>query len=261
MNNENIDQRLLEIIKSITKLESQRLNSVSIIAYYGYINFSLNRAYVLNESNQVSIGLNATVRITLIENYWDDFAVELGIFQPTLEHIFITENLRKLEGPETFIFGSPHYLKEGVHYKNIEERKNKFSYFTLSTEGFRQIEEKYRWIYHDLFLPKLKETLDIKFLDSTINDKVKYLGGSSDDYFLALGGMQFRRMALAKLSGNPLYEDICDWNREVCKKIEAIPYENQNAFQKNFKKVFETVYERLKSVEPLKNSKLPLDLV
>ena len=132
--------------------------------------------------------------------------------------------------------------------------------FPIAEIGFNQVKEKYSWIYHDLFLPKLKETLDIKFLDNTINDKIEYLGGSSDDYFLALHGLLFRRMILAKLSGNPFYEDICERNRGICAKLDLIPEENRNAFQKNFRKVFEIVYERLKNVKPMKYTQLVLNL-
>ena len=260
MSKEDIDNRLKSILINITHLPNEKLNSVVKFENWGYVSFNFGRGFVNLTSNEFSCALNAQVRIIQIEKFWDDFAIELNLFQPVHSNGFISQKLFQLDGPITYIFGPQNFIKEGIHFENFEDRNKKFFNFPISEIGFNQIMEKNTWIYHDLFLPKLKETLDIKFLDSTINDKVEYFGGSSDDYFLALHGLLFRRMILAKLSGNPLYEDICEWNRGICAKLDLIAEENRNAFQKNFRKVFEIVYERLRHVRPMEEIKLVLNL-
>jgi hypothetical protein len=258
--NRIIEERIKTIWIEISKLPNDKSNMTFQYEEWGHIGFSLGNAGYVGYSNEIDIGLNAEVRITIIENIWDDFAIELNLFNPINADFYYSEINKKLDGPLTYIFGTPHFLTKGIDYESFEDRKKKFHLFPYTDDGFKQLKEKYSWIYHDLFLPKLKETLNIKFLDSTINDKVEYLGGSSDDYFLALHGLLFRRMILAKLSGNPLYEDICEWNRGICAKLDLIPEDNRNAFQKNFRKVFEIVYERLKNVKPMDDTRLLLNL-
>ncbi|HLO56845.1 MAG TPA: hypothetical protein VK169_21290 [Saprospiraceae bacterium] len=260
MSKEEIDIRLKNILLNITQLQNEKTHTVTQFEDWGYVNFNFGRGFVNLTLNEFSCSLNAEIRITVLENIWDDFSVELNLFQPVHSGGYISEKLVQLDGPITYIFGPSNFLKEGIHYVNFEDKNKNFFNFPISEIGFNQVKEKYTRIYHDLFLPKLKETLDIKFLDSTVNDKIEYLGGSSDDYFLALHGMLFRRMILAKLNGNPLYEDICEWNRGICAKLDLIPEENRNVFQKNFRKVFEIVYERLKNVKPMEDTQLVLNL-
>lgn len=258
--NRIIEERIRKIWIEISKLPNDKSNMTFQYEKWGNIGFYLGNAGYIGYSNEIDIALNANVRITMVENIWDDFALELNLFNYNTDDFYYSEINKKLDGPLTYIFGTPHFLIKGIDYESFDDRKKKFHLFSYDDEGFKLLKEKYTWIYHDLFLPKLKETLDIKFLDSTINDKIEYLGGSSDDYFLALHGLLFRRMILAKLSGNPLYEDICEWNRGICAKLDLIPEENRNAFQKNFRKVFEIVYERLKNVKPMEDTQLVLNL-
>lgn len=260
MNVELIDKRLREVLINITQLPNEKNNSVTKFEDWGYVNVQFGRGRVDLTANQFSCSLNAEVRITLVENVWDDFAIDLNLFQPVHGGIYISKKLSELDGPPTYLFGPPHFLIHGKHYEDFEDRDKKFIIFPITEYSFSKIEEKYKWIYHDLFLPRLKETLDINFLDSTINDKVEMIDGTDSDFFLNVHGLIFRRIILAKLSGNSLYKDICDYHRSKMPNIVKMADTYHMPHLKKFPLVLETVIERLKDVKPLNDTRLTLNL-
>lgn len=136
--------------------------------------------------------------------------------------------------------------------------KHEIPMFEYTEEGFEKIRTIMTKVFFEKLIPRLKEVLDLKFLDSTINNKVEYLGGNTSDYFLSGLGILFRRMILAKLTNNPLYEHICEFNASIVTRINAIPEGSRDDYQKNFPNVFDIVYERLKDEKPLNNLKLSL---
>ncbi len=260
MSKEEIDIKLKNILLNITQLPNEKIFTVTQFEEWGHVNFNFGRGFVNLTSNEFSCSLIAEIRITVLENIWDDFAIELDLFQPVHSGGYISERLLQLDGPITYIFGPSHFLKEGIHFVNFEDRNKKFFNFPISETGFNQVKEKYTWIYHELFLPKLKETLDIKFLDSTINDKVEMIDGTDSDFFLNVHGLIFRRIILAKLSGNPLYNDICDYHRSKMPAIVEMAETYNMPQLKKFPLVLDTVIERLKNVKPLKDLRLILNL-
>ncbi|MGB4959194.1 MAG: hypothetical protein WBO36_06950 [Saprospiraceae bacterium] len=261
MRKEEIDIRLKSILLSITQLPNEKINSVTKFEDWGFVNLNFGRGFVNLSLNEFSCALNAEIRITEIENIWDDFSIELELFHPVHSDGYISDRLLQIDGPSTFFFSPKNYLIEGIDYFGNElNRRSKYNLFPITDIGFNQLEEKYTWIFHDLFLPKLKETLDIKFLDSTINDKVEMIDGTDSDFFLNVHGLIFRRIILAKLSSNPLYNDICDYHISKMPSIIEMSEKYQMPHLKKYPEVLESVIERLKGVKPMSDTRLVLDL-
>jgi hypothetical protein len=246
--------RLGEILVKITNLPNDKMDFVYAYTNWGYVQFHLGLSQYSKHSDHFKVSLNASVRIIEVEKYWDDMSSLLGFgINPEVE--YKNDGLKFLDGQETYIMGPLSC------FNSIDELHEALPMFKISKEGFENLENTFRLFYYEKFIPKLKETLDLKFLDSTINSKVEYLGGNSSDYFLNIVAILLRRMVLAKLTNNPLYEEICEFNRGIVKKLNNIPLENRNNYQKNFPEVFEKVYNRLKTVKPLENYVLELDII
>ena len=252
-----VNDKILEISVEITSLKNDRNYSVYAYENWGFIEVGLSPSEILEKEGFLFMSLWGIIRINLIESIWDDFSFELGLQDRYPKDSYKSESLYNLDGPKTFV------LSRNDFYPNIKE--NKFFKggslsFDISNTGFQSIKDEYIWIYHDLFLPKLKETLDIKFLDSTINDKVEMIDGTDSDFFLNVHGLIFRRIILAKLSGNPLYNDICDYHRSKMPVIVEMAETYNMPHLKKFFLVLDTVIERLKNVKPLDDTRLTLNL-
>ncbi|MEA5457620.1 hypothetical protein VB796_01140 [Arcicella sp. LKC2W] len=254
MSDVQIEKKLGEVLIKITNFPNDKMNYVYAYTNWGYVQFHLGLSRYSKHSDHFKVSLNASVRIIEIEKYWDDMASLLD-FNTVPDVEYKSDRLKVLDGPETFIMGPLSC------FNSIDELHEALPMFKISKEGFENLENTFKLFYHEKFIPKLKETLDLKFLDSTINSKVEYLGGNASDYFLNIVAILLRRMVLAKLTNNPLYEEICEFNRGIVMKLNSMPLENRNNYQKNFPEVFEKVYNRLKTVKPLENYVLELDII
>lgn len=257
MTKKEVNNKILEISVEITSLNNDRNYSVYAYENWGFIEIDLSPSEILENEGFLFMGLYSIVKINLIENLWDDFAYEIGLQDKYPYDSYKKESLFNLDGPKTYTISQKDY------YPTISQNKffrGSLLSFDISETGFQSIKDEYTWIYHDLFLPKLKETLDIKFLDSTINDKVEMKEGTDSDFFLNVHGIIFRRIILAKLSGNPLYNDICEYHRNKMPEIVEMAETYNMPHLKKYPLVLDTVIERLKNINPLEDTRLVLNL-
>lgn len=190
------------------------------------------------------ISFNITVhrRIDMIEEVWQEWAdlINVSVENPNdISTLYVTE---KNAYPE--IVNEKYYDGHGAFI------------FKISDEGLSNIKVIIDNVFNDKILLKLNEFRDLKSIDKLINsdlDAPQNIG----EIFNVDGGFMFRRMAIAKITNNNIYEKICDLYKSRFSKIVEIAKNPDKEYFLNYPIIFEKVYERLKSIEPLKNTILP----
>lgn len=107
--------------------------------------------------------------------------------------------------------------------------------------------EEFKWQYENLLLPVLAKSRDVRWLDKKINTdplKFKYLG----EIILTAYNLYFHKLIIARLAGNPNYEQIYQLVRGT-----LVEWANEEEQGKNMLSAFDKVYEDLKEVKPLEN--------
>jgi len=129
---------------------------------------------------------------------------------------------------------NPHlkYLGEG-----LEEIK--------SEEDIARYAELFRTEYETLYLPFLKQTENIHWLDEELN-KDPYVFSTARRRGISRNGAAFRNIIVARLAGNADYEVICQAARVFLREWAEKEEEGKKRAE-----AFELVYEELKLVEPL----------
>jgi hypothetical protein len=174
--------------------------------------------------------------ITSVEKYWIDMASQINI-QPG--RYFATISLQ------------PVILKPGIVTESNYDRVY---------HGYRAVSDKagidvfvkiVAEIINNVLFPASKQYLDLREIDKFVNAEIKYRDHVQG--FLGTEGTQFKRLIIAKLAGNPIYDDLVthyrghyDWYTNKAK-------EPGSAYWGNYPNVFESLFDRLKKVEPLKN--------
>jgi hypothetical protein len=97
-------------------------------------------------------------------------------------------------------------------------------------------------------IPTFDKYNNIQLLDAFINER--------PDYFFEVmhlfpdRGFNYKKMIIAKLAGNKDYELVCDAVRQY---IITTEYAQGDLPMEKYYSVYEKIYERLKTVEPLAN--------
>ena len=107
--------------------------------------------------------------------------------------------------------------------------------------------EEFKWQYENLIIPVLEKSRDVRWLDQKINtEPLKF------NYFGEIGpigySIEFHKLIIAKLAGNPNYEQIYQLVRGT-----LVEWANEEEEGKNMLAAFDKVYEDLKQVKPLEN--------
>jgi len=189
----------------------------------------------------INFSLTIHRRINLVEEFWQEWSslLNVGVETPNdITTLYITE---KNAYPE--IVNEKYY--DGYGAFNFE----------ISEDGLREIEDVVSFFFNQKIISKLTELRNLKSIDKLINsdlDPPQDIG----EIFNVDGGFMFRRMAVAKLTGNSIYEKICELYKSRFSKITEIAKMPDKEYFLNYPIVFEKVYERLKNIEPLKNTVL-----
>lgn len=154
-------------------------------------------------------------RIDAVEQVWQDLAPLVNV------HYQDTEN------PATFHVGG-----DSLQFPYTEHALN-------------DVQDILTDLLTSHLLPDLAKFSDIKKLDAFVNTSFPY--NENVHSMLGIEGLIFKRIAIARLAGNPNFEDLCnfirnsfDWYREYAKN-DGLEY------FANYPVVFEKVYERLKN--------------
>lgn len=149
------------------------------------------------------------------------------------------------------------YVTEKNAYPEIVNKKYYDGYgsfiFEISKKGLQTLEEIVGNIFNDKIILKLQELRDLKSVDKLINSDLDS-PQNVNEIFNVDGAFMFKRMIFAKITGNNFYDSICDLYKSRFSKIKEIAKTPGKEYFLNYPIVFEKVYERLKSVEPLKNT-------
>ena len=114
-------------------------------------------------------------------------------------------------------------------------------------EDIEQYFEEFKWQYENLLMPVLEKSRDVRWLDQKINAKLlkfKYFGEIEPIGY----SIEFHKLIIAKLAGNPNYEQIYQLVRGT-----LVEWATEEEDGKRMLRVFDKVYEDLKDIKPLKN--------
>ena len=191
--------------------------------FSSYISFN-----ILPQMNRFGILASAGRSYRTIEDFWEPYQhmlqglqqpypLTVGFFKDTIDYDF-TKGYPPRYSPERDI------IKEEMD-------------ISLYAESFKMD-------FEELFIPYLKQTEDIRWLDKGLN-KNPLAFENQPKVFPMIGNM-FRKIIVARLAGNPSYE-------EICTLIRGFILQYDDDYMKNSLIVFDKVYERLKTVEALSN--------
>ena len=136
-------------------------------------------------------------------------------------------------------------LERNPHLLGLGEGREEIK----TEEDIDKYVELFETEYETLYCPFLKETEDVRWLDKRLNGDPHIFGKSSPG--ISRMGVEFRKIIIARLAGNPDYEVIC----QVVRNYILTEFPGEEYMKKVFV-VFEKVYEDLKQVEPLKDTLL-----
>ncbi len=176
-------------------------------------------------------------RFDVVEDIWEDL-------QPSME-------IHQLKNRGTIRLSMERCYPEVRFEPNYDKnRRGIGSEATL--KGVKQYMEVVRVIIHDKMLPVLDKYSDLREIDKVVNFSLEFTQENSG--FLGGDGSAFRRLIIAKLVGNPLYEDIYLYHKNLTENYIKSLQGELDDFNKSRIGALHTVYERLKDVKPLENT-------
>jgi len=179
----------------------------------------------------------AIKRINSIEEIWDDYFLEitpLGVGEGYVN--------------TTMAFNAGR-IKSYKYDPTIKNQLYRTSYryeADATNEGVHELAKQFLENMLMYVIPALEKYDNIKVLDSFVNEK--------PDYYLEVmhlvpgNGLEFRKMIIAKLAGNPQYELVCE---AMKKRILTMENVKGIAPKENYLSIFEKLQERLKNAQPL----------
>jgi hypothetical protein len=187
------------------------------------------------QPERMTFTLTVHRRINLIERVWQEWSNLLNV---------------NIENPEDI---TTLYVTEKNAYPAIVKEKYFDGYgsliFEISDDGLSQIPGVIDFILNKKIFKKLAELDDIKSIDRLLNSDLDP-PSNINEIFNVDGGFMFKRMAVAKYAGNPIYEQISNLYKERFSRIKDIAKEPGKEYFLNYPEVFAKVYDRLKEVEP-----------
>ena len=183
---------------------------------------------ILPEMSRFGILVSAGRSYRTIEDFWEPY-----------QHM-----LQGMKQPYPLTVG---FVKGTIDYDFTKVYPPRYSperYVIKEDTDINLYVESFRKDFEELFIPYLKQTEDIRWLDKGLNTNPLEFK-NLPKVFPAIGNM-FRKIIVARLAGNPSYE-------EICTLIRGFILQYDDDYMKNSLIVFDKVYERLKTVEALSN--------
>lgn len=213
--------------------------------------YTLSHAQIVTQGvmdNKFEFSPSAKCTIMQVEGLWHDL-YPLTILMPN-ENSMSKDSIEKFKKlyPTTY----------GVQYDN-EKVRAKFPEnitdtgwlcFEISDIGFEQFKKVLRFIISELLIPELEKYHSIELLDKMLNSKIE-ITENETHIINSHQGFFFRRMVIARLNKNPLYEDICKYMRDTMPQLLDLSKRPGMEYFKNYPYVFEEVYSRLERFDEL----------
>lgn len=114
-------------------------------------------------------------------------------------------------------------------------------------QDVEQYFEEFKWQYENLLMPVLEKSRDVRWLDQKINAEPLKFKDFGEIAPMA-HSTEFHKLIIAKLAGNPNYEQIYQLVRGT-----LVEWANEEEEGKGMLSAFDKVYEDLKDVKPLEN--------
>lgn len=233
---QNVIKRQLE--KNGFVLDNENEHSMYIRNYdWGYDYCFLPQVRFYPE--HITFCLAVHRRIFFIEEIWQEWSNLLNV---------------NIEDPNDI---TTLYVTEKNAYPEIVNEQYYDGYgsfiFEISDKGLKIIETVIDNVFNQKIISKLIELRDLKSIDKLINSDLDS-PQSVNEIINVDGGFMFRRMVIAKIAGNNIYDKICELYKNRFSKIVEIAKTPGKEYFLNYPIVFEKVYERLKNVEPFKNT-------
>ncbi|MBL3658272.1 hypothetical protein [Fulvivirga sediminis] len=173
-------------------------------------------------------------RISFIEELWEDFSGVLNI--PNIKH-------------STFTLPSVYCFPE-LTEQTYSHEKSPWIKFSISESGLKEFESVLSFLIRDKLIPEANELLDLKILDNEVNGSVE-VAPDLTQYIFNSDGFLFRRIILAYLTNNPLFDDICKYHESFFDQYKELSKSPGYEYFENIPDVYDKVIERLKEIEPL----------
>lgn len=237
MEGSEIEKKIDSILEGLLSAKSYSLTDKQ-----GYVRKTDTHHYSINRSQVVSMGLPDSnfevllagyISILEVEEYWKDLyhltmpkldgEVNENFMPPTLR---ITPDLTHLKDDSPKVFLNTNWLR-----------------FEDSGPGWIELKDVLGSIV-DLFVDYSDtNSPTISQLDEDVNSKIEL--DALDGYQIHKQGFIYRRIILAKLNQNPLFEKICEYHRKAFPKYIALSIKPGQEHLKNIPVIFEKVVERL----------------
>ncbi|MCK8143020.1 hypothetical protein MW871_14065 [Flavobacterium sp. I-SCBP12n] len=200
---------------------------------WGWDYCSLNRVLFLE--THLQFGINFSRRYEYIEAFWQEWA---ELIQINYSDVNLMTTLT-------------------VNHSNASEEIQKKKYFDgslrfeISEKGLAEIPEAIEYVINKILI-KLDFFLNLKNVDNLINSQLEPIT-ENNEIFRRDGGFMFKRMILAKITGNNMYDAICHLYKSRFSKIIDVSKTPGKEYFLNYPIVFDKVYEKLKNVEQWEN--------
>ena len=196
--------------------------------YFYHKDFSKNRDWIKigvgdNERGLYGVEIFAFRRIHLINDLWQDIAKDIMSFENYI--------------PDTFSLEPKEYINDCLTYTTR---------MAISADEENIVERLYSFVvekYDKVLVPELDRISNIKALNSLLNEF---------NYGVGFPFPFFQRLVVAKLAGNPNYENIFQEMIQAYQKgVKEEPW-RADYYMRGLQAT-KMLYERLRSVEALQN--------
>ena len=152
---------------------------------WGFDGIITSQINVSEINNRFSIVISLARRIDILEQTWEDFAHLLAL--PEIENTTFTI---------TTLYAFP-----DIRNQQYSEEGTGWIGFPIDEKGYEEFQEAVHFIIESKLIPTSIDLLNVNSLDNLINSKIE-LESDLSKYIFSKNGLVFRRLGLAKLSGN-----------------------------------------------------------
>lgn len=246
MKKKDLDIRLNDAFAEICK-HNKYSNKQTIDGNTGGTNIRKNNKFIHSLSlsqtvthgvsnNQFEVTLSGNCTILEIENIWKD------LYYLTKGESEFTEWNKKYTPPTYSVYFDKKQIQEKFP-QNVKETG--WLTFEISDNGIEEFKEVIKYIIEQDLIPKLENVRSLQILDNQLNSSIEL--DNFEQYNINDNGVLLRRIIIARLTNNPLYEEICKHERSFFPDYIEASKEIGYEYFKNIPIVFEEVYNRLKS--------------
>ena len=210
--------------------------------------YSLSHSQIITQGvmdNKFEFIPSADCTMMQVEGLWHDlYPLTISVPKEDSMPKGDIEKFKKLY-PATYSVEYDREILRNNYPNNI--RETGWLCFDISEQGFEQFKTVLRYIFTEQLIPKLDKYHSIDILDKMINSKV-IISNEDKRIINKHQGLSFRRMILAKLNDNPLFEEISQYYLSNLSQFIVFSKRPGMEHFKNYPYVFEEVYNRLKNL-------------